>query len=71
MSTSQQGHTCAHPGRDLTIVALCAALASLAAVIVVMGFNGTPLDAFKAGGGALLAVMGVGLVVLQYLKRHN
>ncbi|MEU6947297.1 hypothetical protein ABZ957_18965 [Streptomyces sp. NPDC046316] len=70
MTTNQQ-HVCAHPGRDLTIVALCAALASLVAVIVVMTFQGSPLDAFKAGGGVLLAVFVGGLAVLQYLKRTN
>lgn len=69
MSTNHS--TCTHPGRDLAIVTLSSALAALSAAIVVIGFKASPLDAFKAGGGAFLAVMGVGLVVLQYLKRHN
>ncbi|MER5206174.1 hypothetical protein [Streptomyces sp. NPDC002825] len=60
---------CAHPGRDLTIVALSAIIAALSAVIVVITFKGSPLDAFKACGGAFLAVLAAGLGVLQYLKR--
>ncbi|MET9105379.1 hypothetical protein [Streptomyces zhihengii] len=67
---SANNATCTHPVRDLITVALCAALAALTAVIIVMGFKGSALDACKAGGGVFLAVMTVGLVVLQHLKRH-
>ncbi|MEU9011519.1 hypothetical protein AB0D12_17410 [Streptomyces sp. NPDC048479] len=70
-SNSANQHACNHPGRDLTIVALSATLAALSAVIIVMSVHGAPLDVLKAGGGAFSAVAGVGMVVLQYLKRSN
>ncbi|WP_157870028.1 MULTISPECIES: hypothetical protein [unclassified Streptomyces] len=68
--TSGGTTTCTHPVRDLAIVSLSAVLAALSAIIVVLCFKGSPLDAFKAGGGAFIAIEGVGLAALQHLKRN-
>lgn len=63
--------TCAHPGRDLAIVALSAALVGLLAFTVVTLLHGTPLDALKAGGTALGLTGAAGLAALSYLKRSH
>ncbi|MCX4984098.1 hypothetical protein [Streptomyces sp. NBC_00572] len=72
MTTTQATpQTCAHPGRDLAIVGLSAALVGLLAFTVVTLLNATPLAALAAGGTTLgVAAMG-GLGVLSHLKRSH
>ncbi|MEU5534810.1 hypothetical protein [Streptomyces sp. NPDC020362] len=70
-STQTTSQNCHHPGRDLAIVALVSTLVGLLAFTVVGLLGGGTLDALKTGGGATVAVGGIGLVVLQYLKRND
>jgi hypothetical protein len=71
--TSAQATTqvCSHPGRDIAIVALSAALVGLLAFTVVTLFKGGPLDALKLGGTAFGATVIAGFTALQYLKRSH
>lgn len=72
MATTQATpQACTHPGRDLAIVALSAALVGLFAFTVVTLLNGTPLGALKACSGAFATVAGFGLALLQHLKRNQ
>ncbi|MFI8288801.1 hypothetical protein ACIGBL_06615 [Streptomyces sp. NPDC085614] len=60
---------CAHPVRDLIIVALIGVVVGLLAFIVVTQLGGAALDGVSGAGASSIAVSGVGLIVLQYLKR--
>ncbi|WP_406864005.1 hypothetical protein ABZO31_27675 [Streptomyces sp. HUAS MG47] len=72
MTTTQATpQACTHPGRDLAIVALSAALVGLFAFTVVTLLNGSPLDALKSGGVALGVAGAAGLAALSYLKRSH
>lgn len=72
MTTTQAtSQACAHPGRDLTIVALSAALLGLLAFTVVTLLNGSPLTALAAGGATLSGVAMGGIGVLSYLKHTH
>lgn len=72
MTTTQATpQVCSHPGRDLAIVALSAALVGLLAFTVVTLLDGTPLDALKTGGAALGVAIVAGLAALSYLKRSH
>ncbi|MFE2560004.1 hypothetical protein ACFXGT_29095 [Streptomyces sp. NPDC059352] len=72
MTTTQATpQVCAHPGRDLAIVALSAALLGLLAFTVVTLLNGAPLTALAAGGTTLGAAIMGGMGVLSYLKHSH
>ncbi|MFF8265058.1 hypothetical protein [Streptomyces virginiae] len=60
---------CSHPGRDITIVALLAALVALTTYIVVMALKGGALVGLGSAGSAFAAAFTAGMVVLQYVKR--
>ncbi|MFF7777682.1 hypothetical protein ACFZCG_25110 [Streptomyces tanashiensis] len=72
MTTPQAGpQPCTHPGRDLAIVALSAALVGLFAFTVVMLLDSTPLAALQAGGVTIGIATTAGLGVLHHLKRSH
>ncbi|MFE0649435.1 hypothetical protein ACFVZH_12695 [Streptomyces sp. NPDC059534] len=69
MTSSGTTTTCAHPVRDLIIVALVSAVVGLLSFIVVTQLGDAILDGVTKAGTASIAVAGAGLIVLQYLKR--
>ncbi|MFF0437512.1 hypothetical protein ACFYU9_35530 [Streptomyces sp. NPDC004327] len=61
---------CAHPIRDLMIVALSAAAVSLVAFIIITRLGGATLDGLKGAAATFAAFAGGGVAVLGYLKRN-
>ncbi|MGW0768914.1 hypothetical protein [Streptomyces sp. NPDC002671] len=71
MSTHSTHRTCNHPGRDISIVALCSTVVSLGAAVTTMALHAGPLVILSSSGGAFVAIAGIGMNVLNHVRRNG